>query len=110
MKICGILIYIIFYTTSTIVDRLSGLVAIVPGYSSRFPGFDFLEVMGLERGPLSLVSTFAPAAFYSPGKVSGTHFCCRLSKTQGLVRLEGLGKLKENHSPHWVLNPRPYGL
>jgi hypothetical protein len=33
----------------------------VPGYRSRVPGFDsrsyqiFLEVVGLERGPLSLV-------------------------------------------------------
>jgi hypothetical protein len=25
----------------------------------------------------------------------GTHFCYRLSKPQGLVRLEGLGKMKE---------------
>jgi hypothetical protein len=25
---------------------------------------------------------------------SGTHFCFRLSKPQGLVRLEGIGKLK----------------
>jgi hypothetical protein len=27
--------------------------------------------------------------------VSGTHFCYRLHKPQGLVRLEGLGKLKK---------------
>jgi hypothetical protein len=32
-------------------DRLCGLVVRVPGYRSRGPGF------GLERGPLSLVST-----------------------------------------------------
>jgi hypothetical protein len=44
-------------------DRLCGLVARVPGYKSRGPGFDyrryqiFWEVVGLERGPLSLVST-----------------------------------------------------
>jgi hypothetical protein len=42
-------------------DRLCGLVVRVPGYRSRGPGFDsrryqiFLEVVGLERGPLSLV-------------------------------------------------------
>jgi hypothetical protein len=42
-------------------DRHCGLVVRVPGYRSRGPGFDsqrykiFLEVMGLERGPLSLV-------------------------------------------------------
>jgi hypothetical protein len=42
-------------------DRLCGLVVRVPGYISRGPGFDsrryqiFLEVVGLERGPLSLV-------------------------------------------------------
>jgi hypothetical protein len=41
-------------------DRLCGLVVRVPGYRSRGPEFDsrrykiFLEVMGLERGPLSL--------------------------------------------------------
>jgi hypothetical protein len=45
----------------TFVDRLCGLVFIVPGYRFRGPGFDsrcsqiFCEVVGLERGPLSLV-------------------------------------------------------
>jgi hypothetical protein len=44
-------------------DRLCGLVVRVPGYRSRGPGFGFLryqtfwEVVGLERSPLSLVST-----------------------------------------------------
>jgi hypothetical protein len=44
-------------------DRLCGLVVRVPGYRSRSSGFDsrlyhiFWEVMGLERGPLILVST-----------------------------------------------------
>jgi hypothetical protein len=44
-------------------DRLCGLVVRVPGYRSRGPRFDsqryqiFWEVVGLERGPLSLVST-----------------------------------------------------
>jgi hypothetical protein len=43
-------------------DRLCGLVVRVPGYRSRGPGFDsrhchiFWEVVGLERGPLSLVT------------------------------------------------------
>jgi hypothetical protein len=43
--------------------RLCGLVVRVPGYRSRGPGFNsrpyqiFWEVVGLERGPLSLVST-----------------------------------------------------
>jgi hypothetical protein len=42
-------------------DRLCGLVVRVSGYRSRGPGFDsrryqiFWEVVGLERGPLSLV-------------------------------------------------------
>jgi hypothetical protein len=39
-------------------DRLCGLVIRVPGHRSRGPGFDsriFWEVVGLERGPLSLV-------------------------------------------------------
>jgi hypothetical protein len=44
-------------------DRLYGLVASVPGYKSRCPGFDslryqiFWEVVGPEWGLLSLVST-----------------------------------------------------
>jgi hypothetical protein len=44
-------------------DCLGGLVVIVPGYGSRGPGFYsrcyqiFWEVVGLERGPFSLVST-----------------------------------------------------
>jgi hypothetical protein len=44
-------------------DHLCGLVVRVPGYRSRGPGFDskryqvFWEVVGLERGPFSLVST-----------------------------------------------------
>jgi hypothetical protein len=42
-------------------DRLCGLVVRVSGYRSRGPGIDsrryqiFWEVVGLERGPLSLV-------------------------------------------------------
>jgi hypothetical protein len=42
-------------------DRLCGVVVRVPGYRFRGPGFDsrlyqiFWEVVGLERGPLSLV-------------------------------------------------------
>jgi hypothetical protein len=43
------------------VDRLCGLVAKVLYYRSRGPGFDSRalqkKVVGLERGPLSLVST-----------------------------------------------------
>jgi hypothetical protein len=42
-----------------------------------------------------------------PIKIPGTHFCQRLSKPQGLARLEGLGKLKQINSPHRVSNPRP---
>jgi hypothetical protein len=37
------------------------------------------------------------------------HFCQRLNKSQGLVRLEGLGKLKKIQWPHRVSNPRPLG-
>jgi hypothetical protein len=40
--------------------------------------------------------------------VSGTHFCYGLSKPQGLVWPEGLGKFKI--SPHRISNPRPSGL
>jgi hypothetical protein len=45
----------------SIQDRFCGAVVRVPGYRSRGPGFDsrsyqiFGEVVGLERGPLSLV-------------------------------------------------------
>jgi hypothetical protein len=42
-------------------DRLCGLVVKVPGYKSGGTGFDSRslqkKVLGLERGPLSLVST-----------------------------------------------------
>jgi hypothetical protein len=41
-------------------DRLCGLVVRVLDYRSRGPGFDFRtlkKVVGLERGPLSLLST-----------------------------------------------------
>jgi hypothetical protein len=50
-----------FYNLTFRYFYLYGLVARVPGYRSRGPGFDsrgyqsFLEVVGLERGPLSLV-------------------------------------------------------
>jgi hypothetical protein len=50
-------------TSMQIVYRLCGLVVRVPGYRFRGPGFDcrryqiFWEVVALERGPLSLVST-----------------------------------------------------
>jgi hypothetical protein len=49
------------YVTILKGDRLCSLVVRVPGYRSRGPGFDsrfyqiFWEVVGLERGPLSLV-------------------------------------------------------
>jgi hypothetical protein len=44
-------------------DHLCGLVVRVPGYRAGSPGFDsralqeMKKVLGLERGPLSLVST-----------------------------------------------------
>jgi hypothetical protein len=44
----------------SVVDRLCGLAVRVPGYRSGFDSQDyhiFWEVVGLERGPLSLVST-----------------------------------------------------
>jgi hypothetical protein len=53
--------YYILILQNTLNDRLCGLVVRVPGYRSRGPGFDsrryqiFWEVVGLERGPLSLV-------------------------------------------------------
>jgi hypothetical protein len=50
-----------FNKTAVFFNRLCGLLVIVPGYRYRGSGFDsrryqiFLEVVGLERGPLSLV-------------------------------------------------------
>jgi hypothetical protein len=49
---------------------------------------------------------FTPQKHYF--NVSGTHYCQRLSKSQGLERPEGLGKFKNSH--HRVSNPRPSGL
>jgi hypothetical protein len=51
-----------FCDSNIISDRLCGLVVRVSGYRYRGPGFDsrryqiFCVVVGLERGPLSLVS------------------------------------------------------
>jgi hypothetical protein len=47
----------------SVVNRFCGLVVRVPGYRSKRPEFDsrryqiFQEIVGLEQGPLSLVST-----------------------------------------------------
>jgi hypothetical protein len=41
---------------------------------------------------------------------SGTHLCKRLSKHQGLVLSEELGKLKKNYSAHRVWNQGRSGL
>jgi hypothetical protein len=51
----------LYHPSYTGFDRLCGLVVRVPGYRSRGPGIDsrryqiFWEVVGLERGPLSLM-------------------------------------------------------
>jgi hypothetical protein len=60
-------IFVFLFPFSSLVyvtgDRLCGLMVRVPGYRSRGPEFNsrryqiFWEVVGLERGPLSLVST-----------------------------------------------------
>jgi hypothetical protein len=56
------IIIIIIIIIINVVDRLCGLVVSVPCYRSRGPGFDsrryqiFWDAMGLEQGPLSLVS------------------------------------------------------
>jgi hypothetical protein len=46
---------------SYVTDRLCGLVGRVLDYRSRGPGFDYRalqkKIVGLEQGPLSLVST-----------------------------------------------------
>jgi hypothetical protein len=41
---------------------------------------------------------------------SGTHFCYRLSKPQGLVRPEGLGKFKKNSFASSGLEPATFRL
>jgi len=54
--------HILYYHVEYSCDRLCGLVVRVSGYRYRGPGFDpqryqiFWVVVGLERGPLSLVS------------------------------------------------------
>ena len=54
--------YNFYYVFCLQMDRLCGLVVRVSGYRYRGPGFDprryqiFWVVVGLERGPLSLVS------------------------------------------------------
>jgi hypothetical protein len=53
-------LYIFYIISFTWPDRLCGLVVRVPGYRSGGSGFDsraLQEVVGLERGPLSLVRT-----------------------------------------------------
>jgi hypothetical protein len=45
----------VIYFSCSRCDRLCGLVVKVPGYRSRGPGSIFSEVVGLERGSLSLV-------------------------------------------------------
>jgi hypothetical protein len=58
---CFIWIRVSFLCVTETVHRLCGLVVRVPGYRFKGPGFDsrryqvFWEVVGLERGPLSLV-------------------------------------------------------
>jgi hypothetical protein len=53
--------FVIFFTQARGFDRICGLAVRVPGCRSRGPGFDsrryhiFGKVVGLERGPLSLV-------------------------------------------------------
>jgi len=55
-------VYVLIYLSSGKCDRLCGLLVRVSGYRYRGPGFDprryqiFRVVVGLERGPLSLVS------------------------------------------------------
>jgi hypothetical protein len=50
-----------FFPVAQSDDRLCGLVVRVPGYRYRGPGFDsrgyqiFFEIVGQERGPLSLL-------------------------------------------------------
>jgi hypothetical protein len=52
--------------------------------------FIFVYLNGDEVSPTHLPRSTPHEHYFSP---SGTHFCWRLSKLQGLVRLEGLGKL-----------------
>jgi hypothetical protein len=59
-----VLSYLIYLSIGTLLDRLCGLVVRVLGYRSGGPGSipcttrkNKTKVVGLERGPLSLVST-----------------------------------------------------
>jgi hypothetical protein len=61
--ICPLYMCLLYMFIYLCIDRLCCQVVRVPGYRSRGPGFDswryqiFWEVVGLERDPLSLVST-----------------------------------------------------
>jgi hypothetical protein len=62
MLICHVDIFITLCSVIFFNDRLCGLVVRVPGYISGGPGFDSRalqeeRVVGLEQGPLTLVST-----------------------------------------------------
>jgi hypothetical protein len=68
------------------------------------PLTDSGKVLSLTRRPRS-----TPQKYYF--SASGTHFCYRLIEPHGLVRPEGLRKLKKkNCLLHRVSNPRPSGL
>jgi hypothetical protein len=90
-------------------DRLCGLVVRVPGYRSRGPGLDSqlyqicLEVVGLQRGPLSLVSTIEDLrGRKSNGSLCGLVVQCSWLQIQGsqvrfpvlpdFLRSSGFGK------------------
>jgi hypothetical protein len=69
-----------------------------------------LESRLTDGGKVSALLTgraLLPRNYFS---ASDTHFCYRLSKPLDLVRLEGLVKLKNIHSPHRAANPHPSGL
>jgi hypothetical protein len=86
----------------SIIDRLCGPVARVPGYRSRGPMFDsrhyqiFWEVVDLEQGPLSLVSTIEEL----PG---------RKSSGSGLEIWE-YGHRDPSHWPRGTLCPQKLAL
>jgi hypothetical protein len=84
------------------VDRFCGLVIRVPGYRSRAPGFDsrsyqiFWEVVGLEPGPLNLVSTIE--------KLLGR-------KYSGLsLEIREYGRRDPSRSPRGTLYPQKLAL
>jgi hypothetical protein len=81
-------------------DRLCGLVVRVPGYRFRGPAFDsqrhqiFWEIVGLERGPLSLVTVTeellewkSSGSGFRKSRLSAVGICCADHATPSISKI-----------------------